>query len=218
MPKGETGSSKRLKGASTGATMVLLTGPSGAGKSTLSGLLERRGWDRLDGDALAKSLYTPGSALLRSMTKTFGTAILKKDLSLDSQRLGEIVFPSAKKREALSRLVYPPFLRALRAKLRRARALKRPTVVEVAVYFDLGAPALGLPVALLSAPLGLRVRRLRAAGLPAARALARARALRFGAAEARRADIVLDGARPPRTLLRDLERGLAARKPQGGGR
>jgi dephospho-CoA kinase len=198
--------------------MVLLTGPSGAGKSTLSGLLERRGWDRLDGDALAKSLYVPGSALLRSMTKTFGTAILNQDLSLDSQRLGEIVFPNAKKRAALNRLVYPPFIRALRAKLRRASALRRPTVVEVAVYFDLGAPALGLPVVLVSAPMATRVRRLRALGLPAGRALARARALRFGAKEARRADLVLDGAKRPRTLLLELEQGLAALKPKGGGR
>ena len=216
MPKDETPDSKRLKGKSAGASMVLLTGPSGSGKSTLAALLERRGWRRLDGDALAKSLYVPGSPLLRAIAREFGENILKGDASLDSQLLGKIVFPSAKKREALKRLVYKPFLKALRARVRAARAARRPWVAEVAVYFDLGAPRLGLPVVLVQAPLKTRLARLRSLGLPAGRARARARALRFGRPERARSDLVLDGRRAPLALLGDFERGLAARVPGHG--
>jgi dephospho-CoA kinase len=210
MPKGETRNSKPLNLKAVDASMVLLTGPSGSGKSTLAKSLERRGWQRLDGDALAKSLYVPGSPLLRAIAKEFGETILKSDASLDTQRLGEIVFPSVKKRAALKRLVYKPFLRALRSGLRAARLKARPCVAEVAVYFDLGAPRLNLPVVLVQAPVGTRVARLRAAGLSAKLASARARALRFGARERRRCDLVLDGRKALPALLRDFDGGLKA--------
>lgn len=198
--------------------MFVLTGPSGAGKTTLARLLEREGWERLDGDALAKTLYVPGSPLLRAMAKKFGKDILRQDGSLDSIRLGEIVFPSLTRRKALNRLVYPRFLRILGARLGAARKRKLRLVADVAVYFDLGAPALGLPVVLVQAPLRTRVQRLKAAGLSPARARARAAALGFGARERALADLVLDGTKAPGTLLRELKLGLAeaAARPDAG--
>ena len=210
MPKDETLSANRLKPGAEGVSIVLLTGPSGSGKSTLAALLERRGWDRIDGDALAKSLYVPGCPLLRSIAKEFGDFILKSDASLDAQRLGEIVFPSVTKRKALNRLVYPPFLRALRGRLRAARLGRRPCVADVAVYFDLGAPRLGIPVVLVQAPLKLRLARLTAKGLTPARALARAKALRFGAVERKSATFVIQATATPKNLMHDFERGLRA--------
>lgn len=174
---------------------VLLTGPSAAGKSRLAAALVALGWRHLDGDALAKSLYRPGSRLLTSVVKAFGKTVLTADKHLDAVRLGEIVFPSLAQRRRLNRLVYPAFLRALRAKLRQG---SRPWVADVAVYFDAGTPDLGVPVILVQAPVALRIRRLRAKGLPAGRAAARARALSFGPQERRRADLVLDGRRPVR--------------------
>jgi hypothetical protein len=87
-------------------------------------------------------------------------------------------------------LVYPAFLRLLRQTLARPG---RPWVADVAVYFDAGAPPLGLPVVLVQAPLSLRVARLRRLGVTAGRARSRAAALRFGAAERQAADLVLDG-------------------------
>jgi len=210
MPKGETGPAKRFDSGARNASMVLLTGPSGSGKSTLAGQLERKGWERIDGDALAKSLYVPGGPLLRALAGAFGGNVLKADGSLDTLRLGEIVFPSLAQRRKLNRLVYPPFLKALRARLRAARQAGRPVVADVAVYYDMGAPRLGLPVGLVLAPEAARVARLQAKGLALPRARARARALRFGAAQRRAADLLLDGMRPRAALLKDLLRGLQA--------
>ncbi len=184
--------------------MVLLTGPSGSGKSTLAALLARRGWGRIDGDALAKTLYVPGSALLRRVARAFGPGVLSPDGGLDAQRLGAAVFKDPRARRRLGRLVYGPFLGLLKRRVREARRHGGKWVVEAAVYFDMGAPDLGMPVALVAAPVALRVRRLRALGLPPARALARARALRFGPAEHARAQAVLDGTRTPRRVLADF--------------
>jgi dephospho-CoA kinase len=77
-------------------------------------------------------------------------------------------------------------------------------VADVAVYFDAGAPDLGVPVVLLDAPVGLRFERLLTRGLSPKRARAQARALRFGPAERRRADAVLDGRQPKARLQRQL--------------
>jgi len=190
--------------------MIVLTGPSGSGKSTLAKRLANMGWIHLDGDQLAKSLYKPGSGLMRSLVKEFGKRILRPQGFLDAQALGEIVFSSPAHLKALNRRVHPAFLRALRQEIRRARLAGRPLVADVPVYFELGAPGLGMPVVLVTAPLRLRLARLKALGIPAKRAAQRARALRFGAAERRQADLVIDGSQAPARAWSDLRRFLRA--------
>jgi dephospho-CoA kinase len=212
MPKGETAESKSFPRIGRSVSIIVLTGPSGSGKSTLAAGLERRGWERLDGDALAKSLYRKGSRLLSDMVRAFGQDILRADGLLDTVRLGEIVFPSLARRKRLTRLVYPPFEQALRRKIRAARRQGKPLVADLPVYFDMGAPALGVPVVLVSAPLALRVQRLsRGRGISAARARMQARALRFGPAEKRKADVLLDGRKPKAALFKDLLHALGMR-------
>jgi dephospho-CoA kinase len=187
-----------------------MTGPSGSGKSTLAAFLEGQGWRRLDGDVLARSLYVPGSALMKDMLRVFGRGILQADGSLDRVRLGEIVFPSLAQRKRLNALVYPRFIRAVKSALSAARRQKRRLVADIAVYFDAGAPDLGAPVVLVDAPLALRVERLRRRGLSPGRARAQAGALRFGAPQRRQAQAVLDGRLPKAALQRRLHALLQA--------
>ena len=188
--------------------MVLLTGPSGAGKSSLARHLVRTGWTHLDGDQLAKSLYKPSSRLLAAMVGIFGRRILREDGFLDAHALGEIVFSSPARLKALNRLVYPSFLRALRREIRAAKAHGLRLVADVPVYFDLGAPDLGLPVVLVTAPLVQRIARLKAMGLSPRRAGQRARSLHFGAAERGRADLVIDASKAPSQARAALQRFL----------
>jgi dephospho-CoA kinase len=188
--------------------MIVLTGPSGSGKSTLANRLAKAGWIHLDGDQLAKSLYKPGSRLMRSMVAEFGRRILRPQGFLDAHALGEIVFSSPARLKALNRLVHPSFLRALRQGIRRARVAGHALVADVPVYFELGAPDLGMPVVLVTAPMKIRLARLAAMGLPPKRARQRARSLRFGADERRRADAVINGAQTPARAWADLQRFL----------
>jgi dephospho-CoA kinase len=179
----------------------ILTGPSGAGKSSIARAFRAKAWRVLDGDAVAKSLYRPGSRLLTSIGKAFGKRVLRTDGSLDTVRLGEIVFPSLAQRRRLNRLVYPVFLRAVRKALAKRGG---PWVVDMAVYFDAGAPDLGLPVVLLQAPLSERRRRLAALGIVPRRAMARARALKFGAPERAASGLCLDGRDPIKVNVKKI--------------
>jgi dephospho-CoA kinase len=179
----------------------ILTGPSGAGKSSIAKAFKAKSWRVLDGDAVAKSLYRPGSSLLTSVSKAFGKSVLREDGSLDAVRLGEIVFPSLAQRKRLNRLVYPAFLRAVR---RAVATHPGPWVLDLAVYFDAGAPALGLPVVLVEAPLAERKRRLTAMGVAPGRASARASALRFGPAQRAQSDLRLDGRDPIKVNVKKI--------------
>jgi dephospho-CoA kinase len=212
MPRRETTQAPKQGGrwSADGVSMILLTGPSGSGKTTLAKRLAKAGWVHIDGDQLAKSLYKPGSRLMRSLVKEFGARILRPQGFLDAHALGEIVFSSPARMKTLNRLVHPRFLRALRSEIRRARVAGRALVADVPVYFALGAPDLGLPVVLVTAPLGLRLARLRAMGLSAPRASKRARSLRFGRAERKLADQVIDGSQSPARTWSDLRHFLTA--------
>lgn len=180
----------------------LLCGPSAAGKSSIAKAFSKKGWRLLDGDQLAKSLYRPGSALLTSISKAFGKSVLKPNGSLNAVRLGEIVFPSLAQRKKLNRLVYPVFLKAVRARL--AQPSRKPWVVDMAVYFDAGAPKLGLPVVLVLAPLAQRIQRLQTMGLAPSRAKARARSLRFGPAQRAKASLTIDGRAPLKVNVKKI--------------
>ncbi len=174
------------------AYVLVICGPSGAGKSTLARRLRRLGWTCLDGDSIARSLYSPGSPLLRRMAKFFGASIINRKGALDRAALGALVFADRRARRRLTKIVYPVFVRTLRARLRILRTQKKQVVLDMAVYFDAGAPKLGDAVALVHAPLHVRARRLVAKGLAPSRALAQAGSLKVTPAQRRRTDLILN--------------------------
>ena len=174
-------------------------------------MFKKRGWEHLDGDALAKSLYVPGTPLMRLLKKEFGAGVIGAGGCLDTKRLGEIVFPDPGRRAVLNRMVHPRLLRLLKTKVRQVRARGGSLVADLPVYFEMGAPELGMPIVLVQAPERVRIERLTAMGVPVGRARARARALRFGAAERRASAAVLDGTLPAGENLTLLKRKLGLR-------
>lgn len=184
--------------------ILVLCGPSGSGKSTLARRLKRLGWVHLDGDDIARSLYVPGSPLLKRVARAF-EGVLQLDGNLDRAALGAKVFGKPGARRRLSALVYPALLRSLRARLRTLRARNAHVVLDMAVYLDAGAPRLGDAVALVDAPRATRERRLRVRGLSPARARAQAGALHVTRAQAAHADLKLDAGRTPALVWRELK-------------
>ncbi len=84
-----------------------LTGSIATGKSTVSKMLQEAGVPVVDADISAREVVMPGTAGLKKITATFGEEILQADGSLNRNKLGEVIFNDAKKRELLNQIVHP---------------------------------------------------------------------------------------------------------------
>lgn len=88
-----------------------------SGKSRATRYLESRGAVRLDLDQMAKDLYVPGSALLRSIADVFGEDVLDDGGRLRNDVLAERAFATVESSSRLNTLVYPALLDALESTL-----------------------------------------------------------------------------------------------------
>ncbi len=74
-------------------TVIGITGPSGAGKGEVSRILnEKYGFPVLDADEIYHSLVSSPSDCLSEIEKEFGSAVIKKNGSLDRRALSDLVF------------------------------------------------------------------------------------------------------------------------------
>ena len=86
---------------------VGLTGSVGTGKSTVASLFRQLGAYVIDWDELAREVTRPHSRAWRGIVKYFGKGILNADLSINRQKLAEIVFSDKEKVAKLNQLVHP---------------------------------------------------------------------------------------------------------------
>ena len=86
---------------------VGLTGGIATGKSTVSSMFVDYGAHHIDADALARDAVAPGQPALREIVATFGPGMLRADGTLKRDRLADVVFKDAGKRERLEAIVHP---------------------------------------------------------------------------------------------------------------
>lgn len=86
---------------------VGLTGSIAVGKSYVSSVFVELGCHVLDADQTAREVVEPGSEGLAAVVKHFGPEILTDDGRLDRQRLGELIFADAHKRQLLNSILHP---------------------------------------------------------------------------------------------------------------
>lgn len=84
-----------------------LTGGIGSGKSTLARLLQARGADVIDSDAISRRCTEAGGAAMPAISKTFGPDFLAADGALDRQRMRAHVFAQPEARQTLEHIVHP---------------------------------------------------------------------------------------------------------------
>ncbi len=95
--------------------LVGLTGGIGSGKSTVSAMLAAKGALVIDGDAIARELQQPGTAVLAAIVARFGGEVIDADGRLIRAALAAIVFPQPQELAALNAIVHP----ALAVEIRR---------------------------------------------------------------------------------------------------
>ena len=86
---------------------VGLTGGIGSGKSEVAKLLAEHGAVVIDADALARQVVEHGTEGLAAVVDAFGKDVLRRDGSLDRERLGSVVFKDETLLRRLESIVHP---------------------------------------------------------------------------------------------------------------
>ena len=179
--------------------LVGVTGAIGAGKSTFARALEALGARRVDADAVAHQvLELP--AVKEKLRRSFGSAVLAADGTVDRAVLGPLVFAEDKARQRLEEIVRP----FIEAQIRRETADHegRVVVLDAPLIFEWGLQERYDCVVVVDAPEEIRLQRLaERAGWSAAEARRRQAAQLSAAEKRRRADLVVENEGDPAALL-----------------
>ena len=121
--------------------IIGITGGIGTGKSTVLNLLKQEyNAYIVEADRLAHELMLPGEAAYHQITDIFGTDILSTDGTIDSNRLGAIVFRDAEALRKLNAVIHPVvkqhILQDIEAKKKEGNA--QYYVIEAALLIEDG--------------------------------------------------------------------------------
>ena len=96
--------------------LIGLTGGIASGKSTVARRLVEHGAVHIDADELARRVVEPGKPAFNAIVEEFGHGVVRRDGSLDREKLGELVFNDHDARAKLNAIVHPA-VRELSARL-----------------------------------------------------------------------------------------------------
>jgi dephospho-CoA kinase len=87
--------------------IVGLTGSVGTGKSTVDNFFRELGAYIIDWDELAREVVRPHLKAWEEIVEYFGKDILNEDLTLNRQKIADMVFPDKEKVAKLNQMVHP---------------------------------------------------------------------------------------------------------------
>lgn len=139
-----------------------LTGGIGSGKSTVAELLEEYGVPVVSADELSRVVVAPGSEGLRLVVEKFGTEILDEDGGLDRRTMASVVFRDPERRRELEAILHPRIRDRFEQVLDALeKAGHEVAVYEVPLLFERNLQGEMKAVILVTAPMDVRVRRVR---------------------------------------------------------
>lgn len=115
--------------------IIGLTGSIASGKSTVAKMLEGYHLPIVDADLVARQVVEPGTETLVKIAEAFGEGVIKKDGSMDREKVGSIIFHEPAKRKMLNDIIHP----AIRVEMIRQRD----------AYIEQGAPHVVMDIPLL---------------------------------------------------------------------
>lgn len=173
--------------------IVGLTGGIASGKSTVAGIFRELGAYLIDFDVLAREVVRPHLKAWKGIVEYFGTEVLNEDLTLNRQRLAEIVFDDAVKLEKLNEIVHPVVFEEGKNRLEEIRKIDPGALVvmDIPLLLETGCQTLVDKVVLVSASEENQIRRLIDRGLTPGEAEKRIRAQMPSAEKIKQADFVI---------------------------
>jgi dephospho-CoA kinase len=99
-----------------------LTGGIGSGKSSVAKLLQERGAEIIDADAISRACTAPGGSAMRAITEMFGPSFVGSDGALHRDNMRKHVFAHPQAKAQLEAILHPLIAAEIRTQANQARA------------------------------------------------------------------------------------------------
>ncbi len=146
--------------------IVGLTGNIAAGKSTVASFFEELGAYVIDWDELAREAVRPHSKAWKEISEYFGKRVLDADLTINRQKLADIVFSNKRELTKLNRIVHPPVFQMDERATNEIKNRDPDALIikEIPLLFEVTRPIFVDKVIVVSANKATQLRRLKEKG------------------------------------------------------
>jgi len=147
--------------------IVGLTGSVGTGKSTVTNFFRELGAYIIDWDELAREVTHPQLRAWKEIVEYFGKDCLNEDLTINRQKLAEIVFPDKEKVAKLNQIVHPEVFKKDERITSEIKSLDTDALIikDIPLLFELTRPIFVDKTVVVSASEQTQLRRLEEKGM-----------------------------------------------------
>jgi dephospho-CoA kinase len=148
-------------------TIVGLTGSVGTGKSTVTKFFRQLGAYIIDWDKLARAVVRPHSKAWKEIVEYFGKDFLNEDLTINRQKLAEVVFSDKEKVTELNHIVHPEVLKEDERMTSEIKSLDPDALIikDIPLLFELTRPVYVDRIVVVSASEQTQLKRLEEMGM-----------------------------------------------------
>ncbi len=147
--------------------IVGLTGGLGTGKSTVTSFFKELGAYVIDWDELARKVTRPHSQAWKEITQHFGKSILNEDLTINRQKLADMVFSNEEQLAKLNQIVHPRVFQEDEAATNEIKGHDPDALIvkDIPLLFEVTSPIFVDKVVVVSASEQTQLVRLEAKGM-----------------------------------------------------
>jgi len=147
--------------------IVGLTGSVGTGKSTVTNFFRQLGAYIIDWDELAREVIRPHLRAWEEIVEYFGKEFLNEDLTINRQKLAEIVFSDKEKVAKLNQIVHPEVFKEDERITNEIKSLDPDALIikDIPLLFELTRPIFADKVVVVSASEQTQLSRLEEKGM-----------------------------------------------------
>jgi dephospho-CoA kinase len=187
--------------------IIGLTGSVGTGKSTVTQFFRELGAYIIDWDELAREVTLPHSKAWKGIVDYFGKGILNADLTINRQKLADVVFSDKKKVTKLNQIVHPDVFREDERITNEIESIDPDALIikDIPLLFEVARPISVNKIIVVSASEQTQLRRLEEKGMSREDARNRIKSQLPLDEKIKAANFVINNDGPPEETKRQVE-------------
>ncbi|MFC1812417.1 dephospho-CoA kinase [Thermodesulfobacteriota bacterium] len=140
---------------------IAVTGSAGSGKTSVCDRFRELGLKVISSDSLAREAVAPNTVAYEMIVDSFGKQILKKDGTLNRQRLRRMMISDDDTRKTLEQCIHPEINKLMHLKMAEAEKESAPVVIiEVPLLFEFGMESRFDAIIVVTSDRELQIRRM----------------------------------------------------------